>query len=86
MLGIKNWDNETWISSSKYIKSFNTFLLKQKKLSNKSKILDIGCGRGKIMGKLSSKIRLINKPIGVDIETLKDVDQRIIFKKVNAIK
>jgi ubiquinone/menaquinone biosynthesis C-methylase UbiE len=86
MLGIKNWDNKTWISSSKYINSFNSFLLKQKKLNKKSKILDIGCGRGKIMGNLSSKVRLINKPIGVDIEIHKDTDKRIIFKKINAIK
>ena len=86
MLGIKNWDNKTWISSSKYINSFNSFLLKQKKLNKKSKILDIGCGRGKIIGNLSSKVRLINKPIGVDIEIHKDTDKRIIFKKINAIK
>jgi len=86
MQGIKNWDNKTWISSIKYIKSFNNFLLKQKNLNKNSKILDIGCGRGKIVGKLSSKIRLINKPIGIDIETHEDVDKRIIFKKINAIK
>jgi ubiquinone/menaquinone biosynthesis C-methylase UbiE len=86
MLGIKNWDNKTWISSREYIKSFNNFIIKQKKLNKESKILDIGCGRGKIIGTLSSKLRLINKPIGVDIEKHKDVDKRIIFKRINAIK
>jgi ubiquinone/menaquinone biosynthesis C-methylase UbiE len=86
MLSIINWDNKTWISSAKYIKSFNNFLLKQKKLNKLSKILDIGCGRGKIMGSLSSKLKLINKPIGLDIKNHKDSDKRIIFKKVNAIK
>ena len=86
MLSIKNWDNKTWISSIKYIQSFNIFLLKQKKLSKHSKILDIGCGRGKIMGSLSSKLKLINKPVGLDIENHKDFDKRIIFKKTNAIK
>ena len=86
MLSFKNWDNKTWISSTKYIKSFNNFLLKQKKLTKYSKILDIGCGRGKIMGSLSSKLKLINKPIGLDIENHKDFDKRIIFKKTNAIK
>jgi ubiquinone/menaquinone biosynthesis C-methylase UbiE len=87
MLSIKNWDNKTWISSSaKYIQSFNNFLLKQKKLTKYSKILDIGCGRGKIMGSLSSKLKLINKPVGLDIENHKDFDKRIIFKKTNAIK
>jgi ubiquinone/menaquinone biosynthesis C-methylase UbiE len=86
MLSIKNWDNKTWISSTKYIQSFNNFLLKQKKLTKHSKILDIGCGRGKIMGSLSSKLKLINKPIGIDIENHKDFDKRIIFKKINAIK
>jgi len=86
MLSIKNWDNKTWISSTKYIQSFNIFLVKQKKLNKHSKILDIGCGRGKIMGSLSSKLKLINKPIGIDIENHKDFDKRITFKKTNAIK
>ena len=86
MLSIKNWDNKTWISSTKYIQSFNNFLVKQKKLTKYSKILDIGCGRGKIMGSLSSKLKLINKPIGIDTENHKDFDKRIIFKKINAIK
>ena len=86
MLSIKNWDNKTWISSTKYIHSFNNFLLKQKKFTKDSKILDIGCGRGKIMGSLSSKLRLRHKPIGLDIENHKDSDKRITFKKTNAIK
>jgi len=86
MLSFKNWDNKTWISSTKYIQSFNNFLVKQKKLTKNSKILDIGCGRGKIIGSLSSKLKLINKPIGLDIENHKDFDKRIIFKKTNAIK
>ena len=86
MLSIKNWDNKTWISSTKYIQSFNNFLSKQKKLTKHSKILDIGCGRGKITGLLSSKLKLINKPIGLDIENHKDFDKRITFKKTNAIK
>ena len=86
MLSIKNWDNKTWISSTKYIQSFNNFLVKQKKLTKHSKILDIGCGRGKIMGSLSSKLKLINKPIGIDTENHKDFDKRISFKKTNAIK
>jgi len=86
MLSIKNWDNKTWISSSKYIKFFNNFLLKQKKLNKHSKILDIGCGRGKLMGALSSKLKLIHKPIGLDIDNHKDFDKRILFKKINAVK
>ena len=44
---LKNWDNKTWLSSQKYIKSFNRFILKQVKLNRNSRILDIGCGRGK---------------------------------------
>ena len=83
---IKNWDNKSWLSSKGYIESFNKFLLKKTKLNSKSKILDIGCGRGKIMGSLSSKLKLINKPIGIDTENHKDFDKRITFKKTNAIK
>jgi len=67
-----------------YIKSFNKFLTKNIKLNSKSKILDIGCGRGKILGTLSSKLRLKKKPLGIDITNHKDKDKRIKFKKINA--
>ena len=83
-MSLKNWDNKTWLSSKKYIQSFNSFLLKQIKLNKNSKILDIGCGRGKILGSLSSKLKLKNKPIGIDIEIHKDRDKRINFKKIDA--
>ena len=49
MIPLKNWDNKTWLSSKKYIHSFNTFITKQVKLNKNSRILDIGCGRGKII-------------------------------------
>ena len=81
---IKNWDNKTWLSSKDYIKSFNKFLIKQVKLNSKSRILDIGCGRGKIFGNLSSKLKLKFKPLGIDIIDLKDRDKRISFKKKSA--
>ena len=80
MKSLKNWDNKTWLASSAYIKSFNSFLLKKKKLNKNSHILDIGCGRGKIFGTLSRKIKLINKPIGIDPVVHKDVDKSIDFR------
>ena len=85
-MSLKNWDNKTWLSSPSYIKSFNNFLLKQVKLSKHSQILDIGCGRGKILGSLSSKLSLKRKSTGIDIENHKDRDKRIIFKKIDALK
>ena len=85
-MSLKNWDNKTWLSSKNYIKSFNIFLLNKVKLNSNSYILDIGCGRGKILGSLSSKLRLKNKPIGIDIEIHKDRDKRISFKKIDAIR
>ena len=57
MPSLKNWDNRTWLSSKKYIQSFNSFILKQQKLNKDSKILDIGCGRGKIIENLSNKLK-----------------------------
>jgi 2-polyprenyl-3-methyl-5-hydroxy-6-metoxy-1,4-benzoquinol methylase len=80
MKQLKNWDNKTWLSSSTYINSFNLFLLKKKKLNKNSQILDIGCGRGKIFGSLSRKLKLINKPIGIDPVAHKDVDRSLDFK------
>jgi 2-polyprenyl-3-methyl-5-hydroxy-6-metoxy-1,4-benzoquinol methylase len=82
---IKNWDNKTWLSSKNYINSFNNFLIKNIKIDSRFKILDIGCGRGKILGSLSSKLKLKEKPLGIDIINHKDRDRRINFKKINVL-
>ena len=84
-MSLKNWDNKTWLSSNSYTKSFNKFLIRETKLNKYSEILDIGCGRGKILGNLTSKLRLVKKPTGIDIEQHKDRDKRIIFNKIDAI-
>ncbi len=85
-MSLKNWDNKTWLSSKDYINTFNNFLIRQIKLDKNSSILDIGCGRGKIIGNLSSKLRLKKMPLGIDIEKHNDRDKRIIFSKLDAIK
>ena len=85
MAPLKNWDNKTWLSSRRYILSFNRFILKQIKLDRNSRVLDIGCGRGKIISNLSNKLKLHNKPIGIDIENHKDKSKKIIFKKKDAL-
>ena len=82
---IKNWDKNNWLSSKDYILSFINFLLKSKKLNANSKILDIGCGRGKIIGVLSSKLKLKNEPIGIDLINHRDKDKRFYFKKIDAL-
>ena len=82
---IKNWDNKTWLSSQNYINSFNNFLIKNVKINSNFKILDVGCGRGKILGSLSSKLKLKEKPLGIDVVDHKDKDKRINFRKVNAL-
>jgi len=82
---IKNWDNKNWLSSRQYIKNLNSFILKQSKLDVSSEILDIGCGRGKILGDLKSKLNLKKKPIGIDLVNHKDKDKRIKFKKIDAL-
>ena len=82
---IKNWDNKTWLSSQNYINSFNDFLIKNTNINSNFKILDIGCGRGKILGNLSSRLKLKYKPLGIDIINHKDRDKRINFKKANIL-
>ena len=64
--------------------SFNSFLLKKKKLNKNSIILDIGCGRGKIFGSLSRKLKLNIKPVGVDPVSHKDVSKYIDFRNEDA--
>ena len=83
---LKNWDKDTWLSSRAYINSFNSFLLKKKKLNKNSDLLDIGCGRGKIFGSLSRKLKLTNKPIGIDTVSHKDIDKLIDFRNVDIFK
>jgi len=85
MVPLKNWDNKTWLSSDDYIYSFNKFILKQIKLNRYSRLLDIGCGRGKIIADLSKKLNLNHKPIGLDIENHKDISKKIIFKNTDAL-
>ena len=82
---IKNWDNKTWLSSQKYINSFNRFLIKNFNLNSNSKILDIGCGRGKILGALNSKLKFKIKPLGIDIIEHRNRDKRINFKRIDAL-
>ena len=81
---IKNWDNKTWLSSQNYINSFNNFLIKNTKINSNFKILDIGCGRGKILGSLKSRLKLKYKPLGIDIVNHKDKSKKMIFKKIDA--
>ena len=82
---IKNWDKNNWLSSKSYIHKFVNFLIKSMNLNSNSKILDVGCGRGKILGSLRSKLKLRNKPMGIDLVNHKDKDKRIIFKKINIL-
>ena len=81
---LKNWDKNNWLSSRNYIKNFNKFILNLKSLNKSSRILDIGCGRGKIIGDLKSRLKLKFNPLGIDIVDHKDKDKRINFLKINA--
>ena len=83
---LKNWDNGTWLSSRAYLSEFNSYLLKKKKLNKNSQILDIGCGRGKIFGSLCRKLKLANKPIGIDPVVHKDIDKSIDFRSEDIFK
>ena len=85
MRKLKNWDNNTWLSSRKYILNFNKFLKQKVKLSNQSQILDIGCGRANIISDLQKKYNFKNKATGIDLIKNKNIKKNIIFKNINAI-
>ena len=86
MKNLKNWDKKTWLSSPKYISSIINFLEKRIKFNKEIKILDIGCGRGKIISAFSKKYQMSNLPLGIDIVDHKNVANKINFKKINAVK
>jgi ubiquinone/menaquinone biosynthesis C-methylase UbiE len=86
MKNLKNWDNNTWLSSVKYTESIIHFLEKKINFSKEIKILDIGCGRGKIISALSKKYKMNHLPQGIDIVNHKDITKKINFTKINALK
>jgi ubiquinone/menaquinone biosynthesis C-methylase UbiE len=85
MKNLENWDKKNWLSSDAYISSLNHFLKKQINFNKETKILDIGCGRGKIISTLSKKHQMNNLPLGIDIVKHKDNAKRIRFIKINAL-
>ena len=85
MRRLRNWDNKTWLSSKKYISTFNNFLKSKIKLNKNTTILDMGCGRANIISSLQEKYRFKNKPIGIDIIRSKNIKKNIIFNKVDAL-
>ena len=86
MKQLRNWDNKTWLSSSKYILSFTNFLKKKNKINKNSKILDLGFWKEYIIRHLQKKIKFKKKPIGIDIVKNKNIKKNITFLKLNAIK
>ena len=86
MRKLKNWDNHTWLSSKRYISQFNVFLNKKFKFKKDHLILDIGCGRAKIISELHKKYKFNLKPTGIDIIKNKKIKKNIIFKKINGIE
>jgi len=86
MKDLKNWDKKTWLSSSKYTLSIINFLEKRIKFNKEIKILDIGCGRGKIISAFSKKYQMTNLPLGIDIVDHKNAAKKIKFNKINAVK
>ena len=81
MKKLKNWDNQTWLSSKNYIHQFNKFLNKKARFNKNTKILDIGCGRANIISNLQKRQKFKEKPIGLDIVKNKGIKKNIIFKK-----
>jgi len=86
MKNLKNWDKNNWLSSNAYISSLIHFLKKKINFNKEIKILDIGCGRGKIISTLSKKYQMNNLPLGIDVVRHKDNASRIRFVQVNALK
>ena len=83
MKKLKNWDNQTWLSSKNYIYQFNKFLNKKVRFNKNTKILDIGCGRANIISTLQKRYKFKVKPIGLDIVKNKGIKKNISFIKID---
>ena len=85
MKRLRNWDNKNWLSSKKYITTFNTFLKSKINFNQDMQILDIGCGRANIISNLQKKYKFKDKPIGIDIVENSNIKKNIFFYKTDAI-
>ena len=85
MKRLRNWDNKTWLSTKKYISSFNIFLKSQIKINKNTQILDIGCGRANIISSLQKKYKFKKKPIGIDIVKSKNIKKISFLIKVTQL-
>ena len=83
MKKLKNWDNQTWLSSKNYINQFNKFLNQRVRFNKNTKILDIGCGRANIISALQKSYKFKVKPIGLDIVKNNGIRKNISFKKID---
>ena len=83
MKKLKNWDNQTWLSSKNYIFQFNKFLNRRVRFNKNTKILDIGCGRANIISALQKSYKFKVKPIGLDIVKNNGIRKNISFKKID---
>ena len=83
MKKLKNWDNQTWLSSKNYIHQFNKFLNNRVRFNKNMKILDIGCGRANIISALQKSYKFKVKPIGLDIVKNNGIRKNISFKKID---
>ena len=86
MKKLKNWDNNTWLSSKNYINNYCKFIRSKVKINKHTKLLDIGCGRANIISFLHKNIKFYEKPLGVDIVKNNGLKKNVIFKKIDAIK
>ena len=86
MRRLRNWDNETWLSSQNYISAFNSFLKTKIKFNKHTQILDIGCGRANIISSRHKKYKFKKKPIGIDVVKNKNVKKNIIFNRIDALR
>ena len=85
MKRLRNWDNKTWLSSKKYISSFNIFLNTKIRFNKDTYILDMGCGRANIISSLQKKYKFKRKPIGIDIIRNDNIKKNIIFNKIDVL-
>ena len=61
-----NWDKSSWLSSKEYFAKLSNQLIELLDIHEEIKILDVGCGRGYLLGSLANKVNLINTPLGVE--------------------
>ncbi|MCB0322849.1 MAG: class I SAM-dependent methyltransferase [Bdellovibrionales bacterium] len=83
-----NWDRDSWISWPEYVEKVASYICSLLELTSDSRILDLGCGRGRITSTIARQLNVATPVEGIDPASIiaHAVDSaQVSFKQIDAL-